>query len=71
MDAAATGRIRAALCDVFGKPLDGFSLAEADAISGDGVLELTWRGKACEGYRYDAVSVHLEVTNGTVYSLSV
>jgi hypothetical protein len=71
IDATVEGGIRAALCDAFGKPLDGFGLAESDDMTGDGPFRLTWRGKGCEGYRYDAVSLCLEVADGTVYSVDV
>ncbi len=71
LDADVQGRLRAELLDPFGAPVRGYELANCVAITGnapDHVLRWT-DGKTVAPYRYDAVSLRIEMTDATFYAL--
>ncbi|MDD3926527.1 MAG: hypothetical protein PHT33_07700 [bacterium] len=72
IDADIRGHIRAELCDPFGIPLEGYRREDFIPISGDNRKHiLKWRNKTVQEYRYDALSVRFEITDGTVYAVGV
>jgi hypothetical protein len=73
VDADIQGQLRAELRDTFGRPLEGYHLYEAVPVKGDSTGHvLRWEGdRTSEPYRYDAVILRLEVTDGTVYGVEL
>lgn len=71
VNGAVRGRLRAELRDVFGRPLDGYHLDDSVDITGDSAAHvLRWGdGRTSEAYRYDAVRLRLEITEGTLYNI--
>jgi hypothetical protein len=70
LDAEIRGELRAELCDVFGRPLSGFSLQESVPITGDCKShDIQWKNAAMSDYQFDGISLRLEWTDGTVYGL--
>ena len=71
IDAEVRGHLRAELRDIFGRPLEGYHLDEADVVTGDSPRHvLRWAGKTSEAYRYDALRLRLELTDGTIYAVN-
>ncbi len=73
VDAEVRGRLQAELRDPYGRPLPGFELNSCLPISGDSRSHvLTWEGgKTSAEYRYDVVSLRVEIEDGVVYSIGV
>jgi hypothetical protein len=73
VDADVRGELRAELRDTFGRPLQGYHLYESVPVTGDGAAHvLRWSdGKTSEPYRYDAVILRLEITDGVIYGVNV
>ncbi|NWG12672.1 MAG: hypothetical protein HXY20_03960 [Acidobacteria bacterium] len=70
IDAAVAGELRAELCDAFGKPLPGLTIADCVPFAGDSEAHvLKWKNAGTADYQYDAVSLRLEWEGGTVYSV--
>lgn len=72
VDADVRGRLQAELRDPYGRPLSGYELNGCRPITGDSrehVLE--WCGKSCGQYRYDTVSLRIEIEDGILYSVTV
>jgi hypothetical protein len=71
VDADIRGRLQAELRDPYGRPLPGYELNGCPPIAGDSPRhKLTWEGgKTAEEYRYDVVTLRLEVEDGTIYSI--
>ncbi len=71
VDANVRGRLQAELRDPYGRPLEGFKLNDSVPITGDSQRHvLTWAGgKTSAEYRYDVVSLRIEVEDGVVYSV--
>jgi hypothetical protein len=70
VDARVRGYLRAELCDPFGAPLPGMRMTDAIPVSGDNEAHpLRWREASTRYYRYDAVSLRLEVQDGEIYGL--
>jgi len=73
LDAHIRGRLQAELRDTFGRPLQGFELNSCLPVRGDSPHHvLTWRDAATSAaYRYDTVSLRIEVEDGVLYSVEV
>ena len=74
VDGDIRGTLRAELRDPLGGRLPDFELHNAVAVHGDsGQHVLRWGqdGHTSAGYRYDAVALYLEFTDGTLYSVKV
>ena len=74
VDADIAGRLRAELRDVFGRPLPGYELHESVPVRGDSpghVLAWGEESRTTAPYRYDAVSLRLELDDGAVYAVDV
>ncbi len=73
LDADVNGELRAELCDPFGTPLPGFEMDRSIPIHGDRPDHvLRWEGsKTASPYRYDAVSLRVEMTDATLYAVRV
>ena len=70
LDADIQGTLRSELCDAFGRPLPGFTLADSVPLTGDSAShELHWKNAAISDYQYEGVSLRLEWLRGTVYGL--
>ncbi|MCH2115703.1 MAG: hypothetical protein MK171_12430 [Pirellulales bacterium] len=68
IDANVRGWLRAELCDIFGRKLEGYHLMDSDLISGDKQDHtLSWKGKDSSAYRYKPVCIRFEFTEGEVY----
>ena len=68
IDANVRGWLRAELCDIFGRKLEGYHLMDSDPISGDKQDHtLSWKGKDSSAYRYKPVRIRFEFTEGEVY----
>jgi hypothetical protein len=73
VDADINGRLQAELRDPYGRPLEGFALNDCAPVVGDAPEHvLRWAdGKTSAEYRYDVVSLRIEVEDGVVYSVEV
>ena len=70
VDAAIAGELRAELCNAFGQPLAGLSLADCVPLTGDSQQhELLWKNATFSDYTYNAVSLRLEWQQGVVYGV--
>ena len=71
VDADVRGRLQAELRDPYGRPLEGFELNSCVPIASDSQSHvLTWAGgKTSAEYRYDVVSLRIEIEDGVVYSV--
>lgn len=70
VDADVRGALKAELRDLYGRPLPGYELNSCETVRGDsGRHLLRWNGKTSKGYRYDAVSLRIELEEGTLYSV--
>jgi len=71
VDANIRGRLQAELRDPFGRPVEGYELNSCPPITGDSRCHvLRWEsGKTSADYRYDTVSLRLEIEDGTLYSI--
>ncbi|MCH2115702.1 MAG: hypothetical protein MK171_12425 [Pirellulales bacterium] len=68
IDANVRGWLRAELCDIFGRKIEGYHLMDSDPVSGDCQDHvLRWKGKDSSAYRYKPVRVRFEFTEGEVY----
>ncbi len=73
LNATIRGQIRAELRDPIGGRLPGYELHSSIPVSGDGSsLVLRWGDDAQSSapYRYDAVTLYLEVSDATVYAIN-
>ncbi|MDD3926599.1 MAG: hypothetical protein PHT33_08065, partial [bacterium] len=69
VDADIKGLLYAELCDAFGIPIAGYRREDFIPLNGDSRKHvLGWKSKTTQDYRYDAVSLRLEITDGTVYA---
>jgi hypothetical protein len=73
VDADVRGRLQAELRDPYGRPLEGFELNACAPVVGDSAEHvLRWSdGQTSAEYRYDVVSLRIEVEDGVVYSVEV
>jgi len=73
VDANVRGRLQAELRDPYGRPLPGYELNSCRPIAGDSPEHLvTWEGgRTGEEYRYDVVSLRIEVEDGAIYSVEI
>lgn len=73
VNADVRGALRAELRDIFGRPLEGYTMDECVPLTGDSPAHvLRWQGdRTSEPYRYDAVRLRLEITEGTIYEITV
>ncbi len=71
VDADIQGELRAELRDPYGRPFEGYEFATSIPARGDSSEHvLTWSsGKTTAPYRYDVVTLKLELTDGTLYSI--
>jgi hypothetical protein len=70
VDADVRGWLRAELCDVFGRKLEGYHLMDAVPIAGDSAAHvLKWQGGDTARFRYDAVRLRFEYADGEIYSI--
>ena len=70
LDAEIRGELRAELCDAFGQPLPGFTLAESIPLTGDSKShEIQWKNGVASDYQYEGISLGLEWSDGTIYGL--
>jgi len=72
LDANVKGSLKAELRDPIGGPLPGYELHNCIPVSGDSrdhVLRWGEEGKTTAPFRYDAVSLRIEMSNGVIYSL--
>jgi hypothetical protein len=71
VDANVDGRLRAELRDPFGTPVEGFQLHRSLPIRGKARRHvLRWEGGVTsERYRYDAVSLCVELSDGVLYAI--
>ena len=68
LDANIRGWLRAELCDIFGRKLEGYHLMDCDTVSGDCQDHvLRWKGKDSAHYRYKPVRLRFEFTEGEVF----
>ena len=68
VDADIRGWLRAELCDIFGRKIEGYHLMDCDTVSGDSQDHvLRWKGKDTADYRYKPVRVRFEFTEGEVF----
>jgi hypothetical protein len=86
VDADVRGWLRAELCDIFGRKHEGYHLMDAVPVHGDSPAHvLRWQGRdACPfdrlragsersegtGFRFDAVRLRFEFTEGVVYGIA-
>jgi hypothetical protein len=73
VDASVHRALRAELRDPFGMPIPGYELAKSLPFEGnDAGHVLRWEGgKTTAPYQYDAVSLRIEIEEGTLYALHV
>jgi len=73
VDADVRGRLQAELRDPYDRPLPGFELNSCLPVTGDSQGHvLTWEGgKTTDEYRYDVVSLRIEIEDGVIYSVEV
>ncbi len=70
VDAKVRGYMRAELCDPFGAPLPGMRMMDSLVLLGDSENHvLRWQETSARYYRYDAVSLRLEVHDGEIYNI--
>ena len=70
VDACIHGWLRAELCEPFGRPLPGFTKSRSLEVSGDSTSHvLRWEGATSEHFQHNAVSLRLEVEQGTIYNI--
>lgn len=71
VDADVRGRLQAELRDPYGRPLPGLELNSCLPITGDSHKHvLIWQGgKTTAEYRYDVVSLRIEIEDGVIYSV--
>ena len=68
VDANIRGWLRAELCDIFGRKIEGYHLMDCDTVTGDCQDHiLRWKGKDTAGYRYKPVRLRFEFTDGEVF----
>jgi hypothetical protein len=72
VDADVRGWLRAELCDVFGRKLAGFHLADSIPVSGcSGVHVLRWRDARVADHRFECVRLRFEFSDAEVYGVVV
>ncbi len=73
VDANVNGRLQAELRDHVGRPIPGYELNACQPITGDSNSHvLTWGDRLTSAdYRYDVVSLRIEVEGGVLYSVEV
>ncbi len=71
VDACINGRLQAEMRDPFGRPVPGYELNACLPVTGDSHSHvLTWGdGLTTEDYRYDAISLRIEIEDGVIYSV--
>lgn len=71
VDAEVAGRLRLEIRDPFGKPFPGYELKNCRPITGDARKQIVrWQGANATGpLQYETVTVHLEMEEGTLYSI--
>lgn len=71
VDACVRGRLQAELRDPYGRPLPGYELNACRVVTGDSQDHvLVWGdGKTSADFRYDTVSLRVEVEDGILYSI--
>ena len=68
VDANIRGWLRAELCDIFGRKIEGYHLMDCEPMSGDSQeYILRWKGNDTAGYRYKPVRLRFEFTDGEVF----
>lgn len=70
LDASAGGEVQVEIRDASGKPLAGYTVAEADALNGNNVrMPVTWQGKAdVSSLAGKAVKLHFKLRDCRLYS---
>ena len=73
LDANIRGTVRAELRDPYGRPMEGYRLADSVALTGDSAdHELRWQnGATTAPYQHDAVSLRLELQDATLYRINI
>lgn len=70
VDAKVQGRLQAELRDVYGRPLDGFELNRCEVVRGDNAQHvLRWGDRTSAQYRNEAITLRIEIEDGTLYSI--
>ncbi len=70
VNANIRGRLRAELCDIYGRALQGYSLDACDPITGDSEQHiLHWGGHTASRFRYDPIRLRFELQDGEVYAV--
>ena len=73
VDADIRGVLQAELRDPYGRPLPGYELNECIPVQGDSQTHvLKWRGgHTSDVYRYDVLSLRVEIQDGVIYSVRI
>lgn len=72
IDADIAGWLRAELRDPFGKAIPGYELHNCLPVQGNCRHVLRWQdGATTAPYRYDAVSLQVELSEGVVYTIHI
>ncbi len=70
IDADVRGWLRAELCDIWGRKLDGYRLGQSLEIRGDDPAHaLRWNGRTIQGCRHTAIRLRLEFSDADVYGV--
>jgi hypothetical protein len=71
LDAHIRGWLRAELCDVFGRKIAGFNLADSLPVTGDSERHvLRWSETETAAFRHDALRLRFEFVDGEVFGIS-
>lgn len=70
LSTSAAGQVRCEIRDENGKAIPGYTLAESDAVYGDGIeLPMSWKGKPdLTALAGRVVSLHFELKDGDLYA---
>ncbi len=70
LNASVSGSLRAELCNAFGQPMEGLSLADSIPVSGDSVHhDLRWKNKSTADHQSQPVSPRLEWRRADLYAI--
>jgi hypothetical protein len=71
LDANVRGRLRAELCDAFGRKLPGFHLMDSIPLRGDSEAHvLRWKSADIAVHRHECLRLRFEFADGEIYSVS-
>lgn len=72
LDADIRGSLRAELCDPYGKPLEGFGMADFVVVKGnDTKHRLAWNSGDYRRYHYESLSLRFEMEDATIYAIQI